>query len=194
MTSTYENYVFTKQTALDIGQLHTSCYAMYEFIKSNLTNGHEFDAQTQLMSHLYAQYNLLMYPYPGFYELYEEIKTMFREHCQDDSKYYIQSWLNFYRKDQYIDWHSHYKPEKQTWHGFICVDCEPSCTTYRIPGVEQPVDVPSKNGQIVLSASGGDQHRTWPWPYEDRPRITIAFDILPRENLNKIALNRLVPL
>jgi hypothetical protein len=40
------------------------------------------------------------------------------------------------------------------------------------------LDIPSKNGLMVLSRSNGDVHRSSEWDQE-YPRITIAFDIVP---------------
>ena len=70
-----------------------------------------------------------------------------------------------------------------------------SYTTYRLPNKFEPVNVESENNLLVISKSAGDTHRTWPWEYADRDRITIAFDIVPRPHFNPEAwLNHWVPL
>ena len=137
------------------------------------------------------------------------IQKFFKESYDIKEQYMIQCWLNFYRKGEFIDWHRHWPMDAKGYHGFLCVSCEPSKTTYRLPakhGVQIPteliektewetVDVESKNGLLVLSESAGDMHRTWPWEFHDRDRITIAFDIVPKPHFNPEAwLNHWVPL
>jgi hypothetical protein len=139
-----------------------------------------------------------MYSFPQFYELYEAIKETFNEAVpkeeREGNKYYIQCWLNYYREGEFIDWHGHWPSRCNSWHGFVCVDVEPSVTTYSIPGKGE-VDVNNRDNTIVISRSDNDMHRTWPWPYADRIRMTIAFDIVPREHVDPNAwVNHWVPL
>ena len=91
--------------------------------------------------------------------------------------------MNIYRKGDFIDWHTHWPKEKNSWHGFFCVDCEPSYTTYRLPNRYEPVNVTSENNLLVIGKSDNDRHRSSEWPYTDRDRITIAFDIIPRQSI-----------
>jgi len=149
---------------------------------------------------------LLMYPLPQFYELYQEIKTTFHAaniHQNGESakgiQYYAQCWLNVYQAGEYIDWHYHWLPESEAWHGFYCLDVEPkSHTSYRIPGIEKEVIIDSKNNMLVIGKSDGDLHKSSEWTDTERPRITIAFDILPADKLCKEGyqdmLNHWVPI
>ena len=123
-----------------------------------------------------------MYSYPEFYQLYSELKTMFRERCNNSDPYYCQAWLNYYHTDEFVAWHRHTLSLHCGYHGFFCVDAEPSKTTYRLPD-ETEFDVVGKNNLLVLSENQGDFHRTWPWHLPE-PRITIAFDIVPGARIN----------
>jgi hypothetical protein len=136
-----------------------------------------------------------MYPAPGFHELYEGIRRVFRHASRSTEPHYIQSWLNFYRKGDFIDWHMHWEEEFKSWHGFYCVDCEPSVTTYKLDmNIDKTIDVVSKNDLLVMGPSGKDVHRTWPWEGE-QPRITIAFDIVPANMIDPLEnLNHWIPL
>ena len=193
----YENYVITEDLDLDLTAMNHSCNLMYDLIKKSFTNDQEFSASTTASTQLFQKYNLLMYSYDQFYELYESIKSVFRNYCKDDEKYYIQSWLNYYQEGEYIDWHSHWAPELNTWHGFYCVNCESteSKTTYRLLPTNQEIDIISRDNMLVLSKSESDVHRTWPWNYKGTPRITIAFDIVPRQHIGPDwVLNHWIPL
>jgi hypothetical protein len=96
--------------------------------------------------------------------------------------------LNVYRKGESIGWHGHQTPNYNAWHGFVCVDTEPeSYTSYRWPNNKERdnliLDVPSKDGLIVLGLSNGDIHRSSEWQIAERNRVTIAFDIVPSKAL-----------
>lgn len=197
-----EDYIITQKLNLNLEQLKNSCFALHDIIKREFQPEESsqlpyFDntSKLQFTTSLYESYNLLMYTFPQFHELYEEIRNLFRSVCTYEERYYIQCWVNFYKKGDFIDWHHHWPPQDNAWHGFFCVDCEPSKTTYRIPNVEYEVDVPSENNLLVLSRSGGDMHRTWPWEDENRDRITIAFDIVPKGIINyKRWVNHWIPI
>ena len=182
---TYENYVTTNKLDLDLIKIRTSCYKMNDIINNNFKtvteNGYRDDSgMSPLTTQVHEQYNLLMYRFEEFHSLYFEIQSLFQKLNQRTDTYYINCWLNLYKKGHYLDWHDHYPPQCNAWHGFFCVDCEPSKTTYQLPNKSETVDIVSENNLLVISPSAGDWHRTWPWEAEDRDRITIAFDIVPR--------------
>jgi hypothetical protein len=184
-------YVYTRQLDLNLADQRYSARLMYEYIVSNFTSNHKTDYNkglAPLTTNLYAQYNYFMYPNPGSHDLYEKIKETFHE-CigLTQEKFYMQAWLNVYRAGEFIDWHSHWPAEFESWHGFYCVDVEPkSSTTYRVFGripEQEDIVVPSQDNLLVISRSDGDQHRSSEWTNKDRPRITVAFDIVPMSRL-----------
>lgn len=197
----YKDYVITSKLNLDLVKIKNSCYLMYDVINKKFNTGKikaeykDDSGMSPLSTNLFNQYNLLLYTFDGFHELYNEIKYMFHQCNLGTEKYYIQCWLNIYKKGNFIDWHSHWLPEFNTWHGFYCVDCEPSKTTYKIPNVSDPLDIVSENNLLVMSQSAGDLHRTWPWENEDKDRITIAFDIVPAKQVdNEVWVNHWIPI
>lgn len=174
------DYIRTKKINLDLGAIKASACTMHDLATSKFFDGY-LNPNNQLDHSVYSKYNLLMYPLDQFHELYNEIKIMFHEMYSGNDKYYIQCWVNFYYHNDFIEWHRHSPAEHRAYHGFFCVDCEPSYTRYRIEGHEGDVLVNSENNLLVISPSGKDIHRTAPWPDQSRPRITIAFDIIPKE-------------
>lgn len=204
-----EDYVYTRQLDLNLVDIKKSCYLLEDLILKNFNKDDSsyYSPQATMTTNVYSRYNVFLYPYSGFGELYSELKDTFRNFEPNDY-WCIQCWLNIYKHNEYIDWHSHWHRKYQSWHGYFCVDCEPSKTTYKIPvyntvlGKNVPVkneykqiDVISKNNKLVMSKSDGDKHRTWPWEHSDRDRITIAFDIIKRDDLNKnVLLNHWVPI
>ena len=201
-----ENYLYTKLLGLDVLQQKSTAYFMYDYIKENFQPDPDADysGQSTMTTKLYAQYNYLLYPYPGIVSLYKGIRQAFYEVNPEANKndWMIQCWLNFYKAGEFIDWHRHWPEEFGVWHGFYCVDVEPnSATLYKIPPNMEDKDiitVPSQNDLLVLGKSDGDFHRSTEWPY-NFPRITIAFDIIKPEKLIEdpnvlLAKNHWVPL
>ena len=108
--------------------------------------------------------------------------------------YMIKCWLNVFRKGEKVDWHNHWPAYKKVWHGFYCVQVGDSFTEYKIPKVNNIVKVKSKEGLLVVGKSEDDQHRSSPWNEEQRPRITVAFDIVPIDSVdNELRVNHFIP-
>lgn len=173
----------TRMLNLDVKELQNSCSIMYEVIRNNFYGADEGEhqgGQSQMKTQLYERYNVFLYPFKGYHELFHSIKDVFHELSDSDEPHYMQAWLNVYNKGEFIDWHYHWKPEYCAWHGFYCVDVEaqPSYTTYRFPDQEELVQVDSKDDLLVIGPSDGDYHKSSEWT-ADRPRVNIAFDIIP---------------
>jgi len=193
----YGNYVHTKKLNLNLEKMIDSSKMMYHIIRTNFSKDKErYGVNAPITTKLYTSYNLLMYWFPEFHELFQEICTFFKEvkDKDDDKKYYIQCWLNVYNKGECIDWHGHWHPEKKVWHGFYCVYTEPnSGTHYKLPPNGEECFVPSEDNLIVLGKSDGDSHKSTEWTDENHPRVTIAFDIVPRESISR-GLNHWIPI
>lgn len=186
------DYVYVNQLNLDLMLMKRTCDTMRDLIEHHFGNSQKgYTGESTKTTGVFQAYNFLMYPLPQIHELYEGIRSTFHDINPTDEKHFIQCWLNYYNRDDFIDWHHHWPSEVNSWHGFFCVTCEPSSTTYKLSD-GTIVDIESKNNNLVISRSDGDEHRTWPWEY-DEPRITIAFDIIPARHLPML-LNHWIPI
>lgn len=192
----YYDYLYTKKLNLEVERILSSCRGMSLFVQKNFPQKDErvsasfamMDpdkaSKTPFTTQQYWTYNLFMYPAPGFYQLFEQIRSAYRQFSNDDQPAYIQSWLNVYDKDSHLDWHSHAPPECHIWHGFYCVDVATgSYTDYRIPMVNEEIRIDSEDNLLVIGKGEGDLHRSSPWHLDNKPRVTIAFDIVPIKSL-----------
>ena len=151
--------------------------------------------QSTPTTELYVNYNLLLHPFPGFHDLFTCIKNMFNDLNDTKENYYLQSWLNIYKKGDFIDWHKHWEPEAKAWHGFYCVSVpEKSATLYKIPNEENIFCIESEENLLVMGKSDGDLHRSTE-NTSNKDRITIAFDIVPENQIipHKL-INHWIPL
>jgi hypothetical protein len=125
-------------------------------------------------------YNLFTFPVTELHQLYGEMVKNITPLLDKDTTYVLKSWMNVYRKGDRVNWHTHWPSEYKVWHGFYCVNVgeNESATIYKIPGIEDNISVTSKNGLLVIGKSENDKHSSTIWQGE-RPRITLAFDIVP---------------
>lgn len=132
-------------------------------------------------THLYMFYNIFTID-SLFEPLFKVIeKTLVENRYYDSSlEYGIQSWINIHRKNENLGWHGHGPPGRNAFHGYFCVDSEPSKTLYQIPYMSECLDleISNTNNSLVFGRSEGDKHMVTEWA-EEFPRITIAFDIVP---------------
>jgi|APCry1669189665_1035243.scaffolds.fasta_scaffold02967_2 hypothetical protein len=183
-----EDYVYTKKLKLDTDELKDSSMKMYELLM-RLCNNRAPDPNVPypITTQMFQRYNILMFPLPGFHNLFLEIQKTFNEVNKDksykDEKYYIQCWLNVYdSRAPSIGWHKHWRTAQKAWHGFYCLDTEPSSTLYRLSNGKQ-FAIECKDNLLVIGKSGEDEHRSTDWTIKERPRITIAYDIVPAKFL-----------
>jgi hypothetical protein len=188
--------LYTAKVDLNLRVMRRTADEMYGIIKESFSSDKsDYSGQSTLTTKLFSKYNFLMYPLPGINELYWNIHQVFHACLSDmhgvvEDRFFIQCWLNYYQKGEFIDWHSHTINDVGGWHGFYCLDVEPgSYTSYKWPRDKDRedlvFDVQSENNLIVMGKSNNDQHRSSEWPFEDRPRITVAFDILPQSHIHR---------
>lgn len=207
----YHNYLWCKKLNLPTDIILSSCRGMHECVHRNFkevkANIYEKFSDIDQSDNVnpnqnvpfstlqYYAYNLFMYPAPGFYELFVQIRDAYREFSNDDQPAYMEAWLNVYNRGDHLDWHGHWPPEYEIWHGFYCVDVETdSYTDYRIPMVREEVRVHSEDNLLVIGKGTGDLHRSSPWHLDHKPRVTIAFDIIPQKSLQPFnAINHWIP-
>ena len=81
-----------------------------------------------------------------------------------------------------LNWHDHGGPFAPHFHGYYCVNAEPSITHYKLFNDDnQIVDNVNKNNRLIVSEMG-HPHAMGDWQWSG-PRITVAYDIEPLESL-----------
>ena len=164
-----------------------------EFYKT-FPKGYMKFAEGSRSTELYEAYNVFLCHYPGFTDLYRQIVTTIKSKIPNYQEYALAGWVNIYNKGGYLNWHKH-GPENVVhdgrWHGYVAVNAEPSQTVYRDKD-EIVKTIDNKDGHITLSPAGL-YHRVSEWN-KDQPRITIAFDIIRREQIDPLLLNRWIPI
>ena len=146
-------------------QFITDCHAIHKKFKSLYP---EKDSTWS-----YSKYNVfaLSSPMPLWYDLYSDLSFVIRgymiEQDLDDYKpLWIQSWLNFHKSDEVLEWHDHHWP----YHGYISINpCE---TTTVFEGYK----IKNEIGKIYIGP-GNRKHKVRVDKEFDSTRITLGFDI-----------------
>lgn len=178
MNILHNDYLYSDLLTYNKDSLVSDCLNFEKSLKSTIKNGHKIPSLTgSFTTANFYYYNIFSYHTPELNRLLKNLKISIYP-VLESKEYVFQSWVNIYRKNEFIDWHSHdWEGSKKSYHGYFCVDVEPSITSYIIPGGFN-IDVQNKNGMLIFGKSAGDAHKTTEWKY-DIPRITIAFDIIP---------------
>jgi hypothetical protein len=147
----------------------------------------------------WREYNVFQFYHPSIYKLYKNISETIKEACEyyeidfKKQEYMVQGWFNInYNNSGKLDWHDHGGPYAPYFHGYYCVNAEPSTTYYSVFGNQ--VENHNKNNRMIISEMG-HPHAMGDWDWEG-PRVTIAYDIMPLKSLieNKAEPQHWIPL
>lgn len=193
-TSAQPHKFFEKYLDNDLNKLADDLRLRYEKIQSAELIGvtpvtdYEAWAESNSVSTMkWRQYNVFQFHTTEIYNLYLGIREMAKEACEyyglnfEEQKYMLQGWFNINStsKGGKLDWHDHGPTGAPLFHGYYCVNAEPSSTHYIV--FDKQVENINKNNRAILSEMGhphamGD----WAWGGD---RITIAYDLLPLKEL-----------
>ena len=151
---------------------------------------------------LNKKYNLFKSNDSQIKEMYLALKNLTKDACSyygysfDEQDYMVRAWFNYDIKSVNNREYSPIKNERffhdhlggfgaPDFHGYYCVNAEPSITYYKIDKDEVFSNV-NKNNRMVLCANGFPHGRD-DW-YEDHARITIAYDVVPFSRLVNLGI------
>ena len=152
-----------------------------------------------------TKFNIFQCYNPQIHKLFSALRELTIEACKyydiDYTKqsYMVQGWFNTDGiAEPPINESTHYHDHLggtgvPNFHGYYCVDAEPSFTYYKIGGQDkESIQNINKNNRAILSETG-HPHGIGPWPF-NKPRITIAYDISPVTHMSGSELQHWVPL
>lgn len=106
-----------------------------------------------------------------FYELFQELKNIIKQYYKKDENLWMQSWINYHKTDQVLDWHNH------SWllHGYVSIDPKDTRTIF-----EDGTEIVNKIGNIYIGPCDLRHKVVVDKPYEGN-RITLGFDVINKE-------------
>ena len=126
----------------------------------------------------YGNYNIfsLTSGSERFYRLYYEIKKLSRAYLKTDEPLWMQSWLNFHRMDEVLDWHDH---SYCSAHGYVSINPMKTKTVF------ENFEVDNEIGKMYIGKPYMKHKVEVLEEYSDT-RITVAFDILNMSNYKEL--------
>lgn len=134
-------------------------------------------------------YNIFQFYNEDIYALYKALRKMTIEACEyygldfEKEQFMLHGWFNSEGNKNHVDlensdsYHDHSEGKGVPYfHGYYCVNAEPSSTYYKIYN-DKPFENVNKNNRAILSETG-HPHSIGLWPFEE-DRITIAYDVTP---------------
>ncbi len=145
-------------------------------------------------------YNIFSFNNEAIKKLQDALASMINEASEyyeigyGAEEYYIHGWFNLDYKSRRVGvsplknnyhFHDHMGGNgSPIFHGYYCVNAEPSSTFYKIGGIDGPLfENINHNNRAILSETGHPHGRD-DW-YEELPRITIAYDLAPKKENDK---------
>jgi hypothetical protein len=153
-------------------------------------NGRELWLESGSLSTVkWKEYNVFQFYNEEIHNLFVGVRETVKEACEyygvnfEEQKYMIQGWFNITHSGKgKLDWHDHGGPFAPFFHGYYCVNAEPSVTNYKLFNNESMlVENVNKNNRLIVSEMG-HPHAMGDWEWEGS-RITIAYDIMPLKAL-----------
>jgi len=140
----------------------------------------------------YLHYNIFVETATShlYFLLFAELRKYIRDYNRqiggsDSDMIWMQSWLNFHKSDEVLDWHGH----PWEFHGYISIDPKKSKTIFR------EWEIYNEIGQVYIGPGSNDDryhHKVEVLePYEG-DRITIGFDCTKRQN--EVLQSKMIPI
>jgi hypothetical protein len=183
------NQLYTKTININNDIIKEEIYIVAKTVKTkylkkikNSPDQLRYFGKGSLTSKLWRFYNLFSYKQNTLDLLFYEIRNFFIEIYNPDEDYIINSWVNIHKQGEGLPWHGHWPILAKSFHGYYCVNVEPSTTTYKFLDNDNFFINNNKNNMIIIGKSNGDMHCTSEWK-KNEDRISIAFDIIPKNML-----------
>jgi hypothetical protein len=130
------------------------------------------------ISNYFSLYNLADRNEPILQDLFTKLRIKINNKWEIPEKNSFHAWLNVHRKDEHLFWHGHNIKSftGTTLHGYICIEGEPSKTTYVFVGQHDLIEVHNKNSTFVCSINNKFLHKVSKWE-QNYERITIGFNM-----------------
>lgn len=188
-----EHKFFERYLDNDLDELAKFLEEKYELIENaklrgvaDMENDDKFWIESGSLSTVkWREYNVFQLYHTSLHKLYKELSDTVKEACEyygvnfEEQQYYVQGWFNINKAEVgKLNWHDHGGPSAPHFHGYYCVNAEPSTTHYKLFNDDSRiVDNVNKNNRLIVSEMG-HPHAMGDWDWSGS-RITIAYDIEP---------------
>jgi hypothetical protein len=124
----------------------------------------------------YRYYNITCLTFGSilYYEMFKDLQKIIRKFSKTKKPLWYQSWLNFHKQDEVLDWHDH---GDCLFHGYISIDPKDSETEFENYKIKNEI------GNVYIGPPYKKHRVNLLKPFTGT-RITIAFDVLSEKEID----------
>jgi len=170
------NYIIKNFSYVEKNHNHFIEYANLAHDRFNFAYGNKNNFNQKSSTWFYRYYNITCLTFGSklYYKLFCDLQTLIRKTANHKKPLWYQSWLNFHKQDEVLNWHNH--PEC-LFHGYISIDPKETETEFENYKIKNEIgNVYIGNGQL--------KHKVNLLKPFDGFRITIAFDVISEDEIN----------
>ena len=172
------NYIIRNFSYIKENHNHFIEYANLAHQRFNFAFGNKTSFNQNSSTWFYRYYNITCLTFGSslYYKLFSDLQNLIKEIAKHKKPLWYQSWLNFHKPNEVLDWHNHYEC---LLHGYISIDPKESETEF------EDYKIKNEIGNVYIGKPEKKHKVNILKPY-DGHRITIAFDIIDEDNVNSI--------
>ena len=172
------NYIIKNFPYIKENHNHFIEYANLAHQRFNFAYGNKTSFNQNSSTWFYRYYNITCLTFGSslYYKLFSDLQNLFKEITNNKKPLWYQSWLNFHKSNEVLDWHNHYEC---LLHGYISIDPKESETEF------EDYKIKNEIGNVYIGKPEKKHKVNVLKPY-DGHRITIAFDVIDEDNVNSI--------
>jgi len=168
-----KNFPYIKENHNHFIEYANLAHQRFNFVYGSKTS---FDQKSPTWFYRYYNITCLTFGSNLYYKLFSDLQNLFKEITNNKKPLWYQSWLNFHKPNEVLDWHNHYEC---LLHGYISIDPKESETEF------EDYKIKNEIGNVYIGKPEKKHKVNVLKPY-DGHRITIAFDIIDEDNVNNI--------
>jgi hypothetical protein len=175
---TNNNYIIRNFSYIKENHNHFIEYANLAHQRFNFAYGNKTSFNQNSSTWFYRYYNITCLTFGSslYYKLFSDLQSLIKEIAKNKKPLWYQSWLNFHKPNEVLDWHNHYEC---LLHGYISIDPKESETEF------EDYKIKNEIGNIYIGKPE-KKHKVNVLKPFDGHRITIAFDVVDENCINDI--------
>ena len=181
MESLNNNYIINNFSYIKENHHHFIEYANLAHERFNFAYGTKTNFNQKSSTWFYRYYNITSLTVGSnfYYKLFYDLQTLIRKIANHKKPLWYQSWINFHKSNEVLDWHNH---KDCIFHGYISIDPKQTETQF------ENFKIKNEIGNVYIGKPEM-LHRVNVLEPFDGNRITIAFDVVDENNINNVYKN-----
>jgi hypothetical protein len=171
-----KEYYIKNLSYIEKNKDHFIEYANLAHERFKVAYGNVFNQKSSTWFYRYYNITCLTFGSVLYFKMFEDLQKVIRKFSKTKKPLWYQSWLNFHKPDEVLDWHDH---KECLFHGYISIDPKNSETEFEDYKIKNEV------GNVYIG-SPYKKHRVNVLKPFNGHRITIAFDVVSEKEIDII--------